>query len=60
MGKIIARLKRFREKDKLYYIAFDKEGRLLLGESTLQRGRKPSKPTQNSKSDKGEVNETNR
>ena len=47
MGKIIARLKRFRESGKLYYIAFDKDGRLLLGESKLQRGGRTKKEDEN-------------
>ena len=44
MGKIIARLKRFREKGKLYYISFDDDGRLLLGEAELKKGRTSKKP----------------
>lgn len=41
MGEIICRIKRKREEGYLYYIAFDKEGYLLVGKAKLQRhGRK--------------------
>ena len=38
MGEIICKLKRKREKDYLYYIAFSEEGDLLVGQAKLKRG----------------------
>lgn len=52
MGKIICRIKRKREEGKLYYVAFDKEGYLLIGEAELCKGgrKKAKKIRTNTKS----------
>jgi len=42
MGEIIAKTEIKREPDCLYYVAFDENGYLMIGEAKLKRGgRKP-------------------